>query len=698
MTKVIIEAKLSYEETTNKIAGIALVPRVSRNGFLYTEGEMKKGHGVTGPLDYRHNHDETIGTVKFTFDEEFQQLNYTAEITDQEFLKEHREAIKNNEMFASIEAVALGEKRMCNIGSDCFDVPYGLTFVGMALTENPGVPETSVKLVESCPCNPNRNLYKAESKGDSMAKTSKSTTKKEQDGMSAEMCAPGYVYVPDALNGAGACVEIQGEEAKKIREQNAKITKEAITDANADGAGVDQDKPADQPCGEGMKRVDGECVPIDNSKEEQTGDDEDEDEDEDKERTETKKETRAPKVTGTPQYASASKLESLTKEIAEVKKNAAKEIKEFTDNFYTTPTINAQTLETQGFANNGLKESFSSIYTKLKAHDIAKFQLDLGSNAWLREAYETQEKRNKRLTEALNFNTQDQSNKLAFRNTFLIPPNGNYTASVRNLVMYTEIPQGADEVKASLITPPTVDNITEGVANDATNYSINTVTINTDVVRGNVEKIKASDLEDTPQEILGALTEVSRITALNEEARLVFDKAAGAVTTPGAWLNATTGTTITDDNVAAVEKFSPKALDAALKYYQRQGYATHPGAIKCALEPQALQELRQDSTIQRYLQDGNPIVTESGAFMRYQGIDLIPMQRINRNDGSTTDTYRNVCFVPEYSFILASHRDLEVSIQKRPSESAYDWAWTQRKNATVYDPKSIVRLSSEQVA
>jgi hypothetical protein len=59
-----------------KITGLAIMPRVSRNGVFYFPQELAKFDGVTVPL--RYNHDQSaegiIGTATFTFDAEIKRL------------------------------------------------------------------------------------------------------------------------------------------------------------------------------------------------------------------------------------------------------------------------------------------------------------------------------------------------------------------------------------------------------------------------------------------------------------------------------------------------------------------------------------------------------------------------------------------------------------------------------------------------
>ena len=61
-----------------RIAGIALMPRESRNGVYYDIEELKKFDGVSVPLRVEHDKDTHIGEVTFSFDEIKSQVRYEA--------------------------------------------------------------------------------------------------------------------------------------------------------------------------------------------------------------------------------------------------------------------------------------------------------------------------------------------------------------------------------------------------------------------------------------------------------------------------------------------------------------------------------------------------------------------------------------------------------------------------------------------
>ena len=146
MRPVTFEAYSRISEKA-KISGVALIPRISRNNNLYTKKELEHFDNVTVPLNMEHDPDKKIGKVTFHYNAELETLYYDGVITD----KAAANLARNRTLFTSIEATPEGAEEICNHGeeNDCFSMPFGLKPKGLALTETPGVPETSVQVIEN---------------------------------------------------------------------------------------------------------------------------------------------------------------------------------------------------------------------------------------------------------------------------------------------------------------------------------------------------------------------------------------------------------------------------------------------------------------------------------------------------------------------------------------------------------------------
>ena len=139
-----LESYAQIDETA-KISGIALIPRISRNNNLYTKAELERFDGVTVPLNWEHDPNKEIGSVTFHYNSSQETVFYDGLVTDESAAA----LCRNKTLFTSIEAEPQGVKEICNLGSDCFSMPFGLLPKGLALTETPGVPETTVKVIEN---------------------------------------------------------------------------------------------------------------------------------------------------------------------------------------------------------------------------------------------------------------------------------------------------------------------------------------------------------------------------------------------------------------------------------------------------------------------------------------------------------------------------------------------------------------------
>ena len=138
-----LQAYTSVNESA-KITGVALIPRISRNNNLYTKQELERFDGVTVPLNWEHDPSNVIGEVTFHYNASQETVYYEGVITNEASAN----VARNKLLFTSIEATPTEVSEICNGQSDCFAMPFGLKPEGLALTETPGVPETSVKVIE----------------------------------------------------------------------------------------------------------------------------------------------------------------------------------------------------------------------------------------------------------------------------------------------------------------------------------------------------------------------------------------------------------------------------------------------------------------------------------------------------------------------------------------------------------------------
>jgi len=106
---------------------------------------LERFDGVTVPLNWEHDPSNVIGQVTFHYNASQETVYYEGVITNEASAN----VARNKLLFTSIEATPTDVQEICNGNSDCFAMPFGLRPEGLALTETPGVPETSVKVIEN---------------------------------------------------------------------------------------------------------------------------------------------------------------------------------------------------------------------------------------------------------------------------------------------------------------------------------------------------------------------------------------------------------------------------------------------------------------------------------------------------------------------------------------------------------------------
>ena len=129
-----------------RIAGIALMPRQSRNGVFYDTEELKKFDGKQVPLRVEHNKDTHIGQVTFSFDEEKSQVKYEATVFDSEWQR----ILSNEQYQVSIGASVLEQRHLCDeMKAKCLNAPVLDEILELSVVRTPGIPESTLHVVES---------------------------------------------------------------------------------------------------------------------------------------------------------------------------------------------------------------------------------------------------------------------------------------------------------------------------------------------------------------------------------------------------------------------------------------------------------------------------------------------------------------------------------------------------------------------
>nr|UVF62615.1 prohead protease [Yangshan Harbor Nitrososphaeria virus] len=129
-----------------RIAGIALMPRESRNGVYYDVEELKKFDGKQVPLRVEHDKDTHIGEVTFEFDQVKSQVMYEAEVFDTEWQKR----LDGGGYQVSIGASVLEQRELCDeVKAKCLNAPVLNEILELSVVKVPGIPESTLTVIES---------------------------------------------------------------------------------------------------------------------------------------------------------------------------------------------------------------------------------------------------------------------------------------------------------------------------------------------------------------------------------------------------------------------------------------------------------------------------------------------------------------------------------------------------------------------
>ena len=658
--KLIIESVGTL--TGSKLRGTALTPAVSANGNIYSLEEIDRaeGLGTNWAMNWEHT-DENIGSIVFSKGPSHS-IIYEANISS----KNRATEIANSPGVykVSIEANVGNVVESCN-RSRCYNLVEGISLMGCAVTKNPSVQTTSLTVIESemkpiegytsrngsftpklvesnnmtCNCN-NKHEMDDEVCPEGQTKVDgkcipKDAPKTEAAGDSAP------TQVPATEPGEGACPE------GSIRDTTTgQCTPEANQAAGAGGSGTFDTKTES---GHGMPNMDDYAKQA-------------------REFKEMKDDLKT--------------IINQNRGIAELDQMIAAGAKK---SIYSTTRISP---EGGKFNNNDFKYLATEASQSIKKFGKYAWEVDM-SPSYVNQVLEKQSQVKEALSVTNISNTGGPGGDVS------VLPGGKYIKSIRDLVLFDEFPVGNDLLKRYRGDIPNNQTITEGSTYTPNQHTITTVTLAADTVTGNGEVLTKAMFEDSPTTIMSYLSQAARAEVLESEATLVFTTAAAAAT-PGLWMNANSGATITHTDIASMTQ-TPTSIAIALQHYETQGYDTSFGNIFYVLHPKALRELRTSTLLTTLVQQGDANITKTGRLTHLYGIELIPSTALDVDDNTTNDVYNNVFGVKKHTFWLGSHRDLTVQIEERADTVDLYYTWSQRKNATTFDATSFVRSSSSQV-
>ena len=201
--------------------------------------------------------------------------------------------------------------------------------------------------------------------------------------------------------------------------------------------------------------------------------------------------------------------------------------------------------------------------------------------------------------------------------------------------------------------------------------------------------------------MLEAIRSTARLRAIQDEANITLaDVAAPAAAASGyntfvagKHLRADTGANVTSTSEEdAAGEFLKEGIEFGRQKLEEAGFDVSPGNCVLAISPRAFRTLISDGDIARYVQQGDPSISQQGRLERYLGVDIFVTNTLR----TANNSYRNVLWVKGKSFAVASGRKLELEFFKNIDNQSVSVVASHRTNGGILDSAAYVILSSKQ--
>ena len=663
-----------------RIAGIALMPRESRNGVYYDTDELKKFDGKTVPLRVEHDKNTHIGEVTFEFDEEKSQVMYEAEVFDSEWQR----ILSNEQYQVSIGASVLEQRSLCDeMKAKCLNAPVLDEILELSVVRTPGIPESTLHVVESI------TIFEDDRPSSFGGFIDPSRLKQElADGLKNQN--PDLDPEEIERKAIGLLTSLEASFMRLIQPPAPATiptppTPEPIPDntsniQNTSNQDHMTNETLDNKVEEKVK------VTIETDGEVEVG------------KAEAKTEV-APEVEA-PAPKEEAKEEVATEKVAErIEKSNEDTLKAVIETVKDAWQPKSEVAESsnQGYVEEQFDDDSARKFLD-KVFENGYGRLVIDKEGWI-ENHTTEGRvtANGSVEEAVS--TSGTIPGVKQRANVSIQIGSKTATSIRQYGQFEALPTGQNTARFYRITVPDAGAITESTSSDitASTHTLTSIDVTCNI-RGWRQTILKAQLEDYPASFLNAIRETARLEAIRDEHKLILEDLAstardyGGITTAPYHIGGSDGlpTSNTTEEDADGE-FDEDGLTMAKRYLQELGQDVGPGKLVAFLTPRAFESLATSSAISEYAQIGNPSVTKLGQLERLYGIDIVVTNEVK---GDVSNADRNIVAVKGASFGLASQRTMELELQKQIAGQYWDLVWTHRIGVNVIDPNTYVIVSS----
>ena len=663
-----------------RIAGIALMPRQSRNGVYYDTEELKKFDGKTVPLRVEHNKDTHIGQVTFSFDEEKSQVKYEATVFDSEWQK----TLENEQYQVSIGASVLEQRTLCDeMKAKCLNAPVLDEILELSVVRTPGIPESTLHVVESHNAQYIKILNEQE--------------------------------VPASFGGFVDPIRLRQEITDSIKQKNPDLESDEIDRKSGELLGTlevafmrlispppqleptpqepikdditsnkDKDKKTYMTTEISEKKVEEKVkVTIETDGEVEVGKAE--------AKTEVAPAVEAPAPTEDAKEDVSEKVaERIEKSNSETLKAVIETVKE-----NWNPKSEVAESTNSGYVEEAYTEEQGQAFMD-KLFETGYNKLVLEKEGWIESHSFTKQTGNGEVQEAVSTSGTVPGVKQSSNISIQL---GSKTAiPIRQYGQFQAVPTGQNTARFYRITVPDAGAITESPTTDITAVTHTLTAIDvTCNIRGWRQVVEKANLEDYPASFLNAIRETARLEAIRDEHKLILqdlgalDHDFGGVTTAPYHIGGSDGAATSNPTEEDADgELDEDGLTFSKRYLEELGQDTSPGNLIAFISPRAFESLISSTSLSEYTQIGNAGITRLGQMERLYGIDIIVTNELL----SANNASRNLVCVKGKCWGLASQRKMEIEFQKNIAGQYWDIVWTHRIGVDILDPNTYVIVST----
>jgi len=489
-------------------------------------------------------------------------------------------------------------------------------------------------------------------------------------------CGPGMTYDKSA----GKCVKVGEKSKEQLGDPKTQSTQAELA------SGDPGDQPSDiqgEPCGPGevWDGVQKMCVPSD------------------------KKDPGDGQTQGTDKTASVENRQILT-ELADLKRQIAATNESKTPQAKVTEETIGSTMQFMDIHDiakkvvNDINEGRNSVvhipldYLRSVNVGVAdpKFGVQeayRGTPLSIQEAYK---RPNKLIKEAVSITnthaTQDLDTDVA------IVPGGISFIPIFQFAKVKEPPQGMDRARFFKSTIPANGTQTVGSTPSEATQTLTAIEVTPSTITGVYLVGDYDELENSPFDLLQAIVEGSAASYDDFVATDMLDTVSAEGTlTPGLWINAASGATITTSDTASIV-FDETAILFGREYLENQGYLR--GGVKpvAVLHPRQWRELISSTNVTSLATRSVPDIYLKANLEELFGVQLVVSNAVENKTDQTNNIYNGLMFVPKHSYGIAVKRDVTVKFHDIGEDNQIRVNTTWRTKSGVIDASSIVRMSS----